>query len=174
MAGFAEAGHTEQHAHLANEIRNRSESSRWRASRLNSCQVLCLPSSCGAEGKRPHPCNQWLLIPFYLMTELGCSLTYLPSICTSLTSTTIIMAQKAATMSVMRVNKSPAREPNGLDPPTPPKAPARPPPLPRWMRIMPIRIRPDRMTTPFNTWIYHATPSKFTTALLSRAQNLPY
>src|SRR4051812_13765419 len=49
----------------------------------------------------------------------------------------------------MRVNASPALDPNGLDPPTPPKAPARPPPLPRWIRTKPIMNRPVRMTSRF-------------------------
>src|SRR5687768_6417692 len=43
---------------------------------------------------------------------------------------------------VTRVNWSPAREPKGLDPPVPPSAPMRPPPLPRWIRTSRIRNRP--------------------------------
>src|SRR5262245_54827960 len=48
---------------------------------------------------------------------------------------------------VMRVKASPAREPNGLEPPTPPKAPTSPPPLPRWIRTSRIRnrLRSSRM-----------------------------
>src|SRR5437763_13318650 len=48
---------------------------------------------------------------------------------------------------VMRVKASPALEPNGLEPPTPPNAPARPPPLPRWISTRPIRNRPSRITS---------------------------
>src|SRR5947208_16400812 len=55
--------------------------------------------------------------------------------------------QIAAVQIVIRVNASPAFEPNGLDPPTPPKAPARPPPLPLWIRTRPMRNRPSRITT---------------------------
>src|SRR3972149_5366206 len=41
--------------------------------------------------------------------------------------------QTAATPMVIRVKRSPALVPKALWPPMPPKAPARPPPLPRWM-----------------------------------------
>src|SRR5262245_36966542 len=41
------------------------------------------------------------------------------------------MIQAPATPMVILVKVSPAREPNALDPPTPPNAPASPPPLPR-------------------------------------------
>src|ERR1019366_5741113 len=49
---------------------------------------------------------------------------------------------------VSRVNWSPAREPKGLEPPAPPRAPINPPPLPRWIRIKRIRNGPriSRMT----------------------------
>ena len=47
--------------------------------------------------------------------------------------------QTSATTIVTRVNTSPALVPKALEPPTPPKAPARPPPLPRWIRIRQIR-----------------------------------
>src|SRR5579885_3218214 len=43
---------------------------------------------------------------------------------------------------VMRVKASPARDPKALEPPAPPKAPASPPPLPRWMRMSRIRNNP--------------------------------
>src|SRR5262249_54542610 len=42
---------------------------------------------------------------------------------------------------VMRVKASPAREPKGLEPPTPPRAPTSPPPLPRWINTSRIRNR---------------------------------
>ena len=45
---------------------------------------------------------------------------------------------------VTRVNVSPAREPKALEPPTPPKAPASPPPLPRWMSTIKIKNRLTR------------------------------
>src|SRR5437660_12077478 len=44
---------------------------------------------------------------------------------------------------VRRVNWSPAREPKGLDPPAPPKAPINPPPLPRWIKISKIMNAPS-------------------------------
>src|SRR4051795_12642147 len=47
----------------------------------------------------------------------------------------------------MRVKVSPALEPKGEEPPTPPNAPASPPPLPRWIRTRPIRNTPVTMTT---------------------------
>src|SRR5271166_2479277 len=50
----------------------------------------------------------------------------------------------------MRVKASPAREPNGLEPPTPLNAPTRPPPLPRWIRTSRIRKRPRKKRTKFN------------------------
>src|SRR5438874_2580667 len=58
----------------------------------------------------------------------------------------ITQIQMAATQIVIRVKASPALEPNGL---TPPNAPARPPPLPRWMSTSPIRNSPIRMTNRF-------------------------
>lgn len=50
----------------------------------------------------------------------------------------------AATPMVIRVNVSPALVPNALWPPSPPKAPANPPPLPRWIRMIPIKIKAVR------------------------------
>ena len=41
-------------------------------------------------------------------------------------------ACREAVTTVILVNVSPALVPNALEPPTPPKAPASPPPLPRW------------------------------------------
>src|SRR4029453_16022877 len=46
-----------------------------------------------------------------------------------------------ATMMVKRVKASPGGEPKAEEPPTPPNAPARPPPLPRWMSTIRIRKR---------------------------------
>ena len=47
--------------------------------------------------------------------------------------------QTTAMIIVTRVKTSPALVPKALEPPTPPKAPARPPPLPRWIRTRQIR-----------------------------------
>src|SRR3954464_8561640 len=49
--------------------------------------------------------------------------------------------QTEATTMVTRVKTSPDLVPKALEPPTPPKAPASPPPLPRWIRIRQIRNR---------------------------------
>jgi hypothetical protein len=62
------------------------------------------------------------------------------------TETIQSMIQKVATPMVIRVNKSPALVPKALCPPMPPKAPAKPPPLPRWISIktikkIPVKIR---------------------------------
>src|SRR3954465_918241 len=46
--------------------------------------------------------------------------------------------QTVATTIVTRVKTSPDLVPKALEPPTPPKAPARPPPLPRWIRTRQI------------------------------------
>src|SRR5439155_26952461 len=51
---------------------------------------------------------------------------------------------------VMRVNWSPAREPNGLEPPEPPRAPIKPPPLPRWISTSRIKNKPMARTKKFN------------------------
>src|SRR6266513_3155882 len=51
---------------------------------------------------------------------------------------------------VMRVKVSPAREPNGLEPPVPPSAPIRPPPLPRWISTSRIKNRPRMIKKKFN------------------------
>src|SRR5205085_9957042 len=56
---------------------------------------------------------------------------------------------------VMRVKASPALDPNGLEPPTPPNAPDRPPPLPRWISTRPIRNRPLTMTNRFRMLASH-------------------
>src|SRR3954466_4753242 len=68
-----------------------------------------------------------------------------------MTLTWVMMSriQMPATTMVIRVKVSPALEPNGLEPPTPPNAPARPPPLPRWISTRPIRNRLVRMTKRF-------------------------
>ena len=50
--------------------------------------------------------------------------------------------QTPARHRVILTNWSPAREPNGLDPPAPPNAPASPPPLPRWISTISISNRP--------------------------------
>src|SRR6202161_2711811 len=47
--------------------------------------------------------------------------------------------QIAAVLIVTRVETSPALVPKALEPPVPPKAPASPPPLPRWIRTRQIR-----------------------------------
>src|SRR5947209_6872657 len=57
--------------------------------------------------------------------------------------------QRPATTSVIRVNRSPARDPNALDPPTPPKAPDSPPPLPRWIKTRKISTNPKKITRIF-------------------------
>ena len=53
--------------------------------------------------------------------------------------------QTDAVITVIRVKMSPALVPKALEPPTPPKAPASPPPLPRWIRIRQIRKSETRM-----------------------------
>ena len=47
--------------------------------------------------------------------------------------------QTPAEIMVTRVNTSPALVPKALEPPAPPKAPARPPPFPRWIRTRQMR-----------------------------------
>ena len=69
---------------------------------------------------------------------------------TILTMIIINRIQMAAMMIVKRVNLSPAREPNALDPPMPPSAPAKPPPLPFWMRTRRMRKMPMRRMNQFN------------------------
>ena len=49
--------------------------------------------------------------------------------------------QAMATPTVTLVKTSPVRAPKALEPPIPPKAPASPPPLPRWIRMRMIRNR---------------------------------
>src|SRR5262245_30240959 len=56
----------------------------------------------------------------------------------------------AATPMVIRVNVSPAREPKALEPPTPPKAPASPPPLPLWINTKRIKKSPKSNPSRFN------------------------
>src|SRR3954468_24343405 len=67
------------------------------------------------------------------------------------TLTWIMMSktQMPAMVMVIRVNVSPALDPNGLDPPAPPKAPISPPPFPRWIRMVRISSRPRTMMTKF-------------------------
>src|SRR5262249_33986583 len=64
---------------------------------------------------------------------------------------------------VMRVKVSPAREPKALEPPAPPKAPAKPPPLPRWISTSRIRNTLDRISTMFITGGSHVGTSASTT-----------
>jgi hypothetical protein len=56
-----------------------------------------------------------------------------------------IKIQTEAVTTVIFVKVSPALVPNALDPPTPPNAPASPPPFPRWIRIKQIRKSEVRM-----------------------------
>ena len=60
-----------------------------------------------------------------------------------------VRIQPAATLIVILVKTSPALVPKALEPPTPPKAPARPPPLPRWIRMMQIRNSEPRTIRTF-------------------------
>jgi hypothetical protein len=76
-----------------------------------------------------------------LLAEVGASAPN-PEVVRRLVVTTSSMAmsiQTVAVITVILVNVSPALVPNALDPPTPPKAPARPPPLPRWIKIRQIK-----------------------------------
>src|SRR5689334_5582499 len=57
----------------------------------------------------------------------------------------------------MRVNTSPALVPKALEPPTPPKAPARPPPLPRWISTRQIRNSEVRTSRIFRIRVRIAT-----------------
>lgn len=66
-----------------------------------------------------------------------------------ITSSMFMTIQKAATDMVTRVKTSPAFVPNALEPPMPPKAPARPPPLPRWMRTRQIKKSDVRIKSEF-------------------------
>jgi hypothetical protein len=50
-----------------------------------------------------------------------------------------------AVIIVIRVKTSPALVPNALWPPAPPKAPAKPPPLPCWIKTSAIRNKDDRV-----------------------------
>jgi hypothetical protein len=59
--------------------------------------------------------------------------------------------QTAAVTTVILVNVSPAFVPKALEPPTPPKAPASPPPLPRWISIRQIRKMEARTIRVLNT-----------------------
>ena len=54
--------------------------------------------------------------------------------------------QIAAVIMVTRVKTSPALVPKALEPPAPPKAPARPPPLPRWIRTRQMRNKEVMVT----------------------------
>src|SRR5262245_55631698 len=93
-----------------------------------------------------------------------------PSDCVSyLTTLTWIMMTSIhtpANQSVILTNWSAAREPHGLDPPTPPNAPASPPPLPRWISTISMSNRPRPRTTRFRTCEYHATAISDTGGLL--------
>ena len=59
------------------------------------------------------------------------------------------MIQPMAKPTVILVNTSPALVPNALEPPTPPNAPASPPPFPRWIRMIPIRKNESKEMTTF-------------------------
>jgi hypothetical protein len=85
--------------------------------------------------------------PSSLEIELGVSAPH-PEAVLRLVMTTRIIAIKiqiAAVTMVILVNVSPALVPNALEPPAPPKAPASPPPLPRWIKIRQTRNRERRM-----------------------------
>jgi hypothetical protein len=73
------------------------------------------------------------------------------------TSSMAMRIQTDAVITVTLVNVSPALVPNALDPPTPPNAPAKPPPLPRWIRIKQIRKRETRMISVLNIAVKTAT-----------------
>ena len=57
--------------------------------------------------------------------------------------------QTSAVIIVTRVKMSPALVPKALEPPMPPKAPASPPPLPRWIRTRQIRNSEVRTSSEF-------------------------
>src|SRR4051794_2985997 len=57
--------------------------------------------------------------------------------------------QTRAVIIVTRVKISPALVPKALEPPIPPKAPARPPPLPRWMSTRQIKKSEVRIINEF-------------------------
>src|SRR5215831_5814828 len=67
----------------------------------------------------------------------------------STTRSIAVRIQPIATPMVIRVKTSPALVPKALEPPTPPKAPARPPPLPRWIRITQIKNSDPRTIRTF-------------------------
>src|SRR5215213_5502072 len=60
--------------------------------------------------------------------------------------------QMPAIVMVMRVNVSPALDPNELDPPGPPNAPISPPTLPRWIRMVRIISSARPTMTKLRTW----------------------
>src|SRR5262249_33411562 len=70
------------------------------------------------------------------------------------TFTWIMMSrtQMPAMVIVIRVNVSPALDPNGLEPPAPPNAPTSPPPFPRWIRMVRMSSRPKRMMIALSKW----------------------
>ena len=70
--------------------------------------------------------------------RFGDSMLRLPSL-RILTEAAQRMIQKAATKIVIRVNRSPALVPKALWPPSPPNAPAKPPPRPRWISTSRIK-----------------------------------
>jgi len=68
-----------------------------------------------------------------------------------------ITIQIRAVIIVILVKTSPAFVPNALDPPAPPKAPASPPPLPRWIKTRQIRKRELMTTNTFNRLVRNDT-----------------
>ena len=94
--------------------------------------------------RRPGAGRPWLAFPLRRASpwsEVGGSEPQ-PEAVRRLVRTTRSMAMRIqieAVTTVILVNMSPALVPNALEPPTPPKAPASPPPLPRWIRIRQIR-----------------------------------
>src|SRR5262245_35097893 len=80
----------------------------------------------------------------------------------------ISSAQMAASQRVIFMNWSPARDPKALEPPAPPKAPAKPPPLPRWISTMNISTRLTRMMMMFRTTENQPAEANSTGLLLPR------
>src|SRR5262249_3350328 len=77
------------------------------------------------------------------------------------TSSIAVTIQPTATKMVMRVKTSPALVPKALEPPTPPNAPARPPPLPRWIRITQTRNSDPSTIRTFRMPMRKSTVSPF-------------
>src|SRR5262245_50963026 len=107
----------------------------WRAS-----PKPVMLSSTGASLRRDH-----------LVTKVGLSGRSASNLAT-LTWIMMSRTQMPAMVRVIRVNVSPALDPNGLEPPAPPNAPTRPPPFPRWIRMVRMRSRPSRMMSPLSRW----------------------